>query len=281
MSRNEEERNPAPDVSRRDLLHDLISPWRRRGRKLLQIGGSSLVPPLLFWEAGFDAFCLERVLEVLQAAREENGQRVEYVLGQPDLLPFEDDSFEYAVLPDISALMASGTEDALFTIVAEAVRTASHGIILMSGNPLSPANWKRGKRCFWPWTLWMTARRAAPRGRLTLRGACRLPLAPGRIFRFYRERKGMNIHPCWCPQSLISPFPFGGVYGLRLDCFPLAGTPTGVLRVPGIRSYGKEAAMGSSGLGIEGTGCSALGHGSGEGEKASREEASQAFPGRG
>lgn len=71
MKKNEIRR---PDVGRRDLLHDLISPWRRRGRKLLQIGGSSLVPPLLFWEAGFDAFCLERVPEVLQAAREENGQ---------------------------------------------------------------------------------------------------------------------------------------------------------------------------------------------------------------
>ena len=155
MDRNEDGRDHAPDRARRELLHDLLSPWRRRGRRLLQIGGSPLVPPSLFWEAGFDAVCIESGPDILNAAREESGQVVEYTLGQPDSLPFEDDSFDYAVLPDSSSVVPSSVPRgaALRAVVAEAVRVASHGVIMVSANPLAPANWKRerGERGVWPW----------------------------------------------------------------------------------------------------------------------------------
>lgn len=274
MNRNEDSRLAASGCARRDLLHDLISPWRRRGRKLLQIGGSALVPPALAWEAGFDVFCLERDLSALNAARESSGQVVEYVLGQPDLLPFDNDSFDYAVLPDLPGLTlftASSGHDAghttehaegkdarntLRAIIEETVRVTSHGLILMSVNPLFPANWGRKSRGFWPWDLWLTARKAAPRCHVTLRSACRLPLI------FTRKKKpaqtgGVPSFPVCNSHSLLSPLPLGAVYGLRLEWTPLAGTPVGALRVPGLASYGKEAAVTSSGLNADSPDCTA------------------------
>lgn len=273
MNRNEGDRNGASGGIRRDLLHELISPWKRRGRKLLQIGGSPLVPPSLFWEAGFDAFCIEGDFAVLNAAREENGQIVEYFLGQPDLLPFDDDSFDYAVLPDLPSVAPSGVPaassahpappvsaappaDALRAVIAEGARVASHGVILMSGNPLFPANWGKARnvRGFWPWELWLTARRAAPGACMTLRSACGFPFAS---WAFWKKKPcarnrdsagpahpGCNSHS----RTLLSPLPLGAVYGLRLGWTPLAGTPVGALRVPGLGAYGSEAAVGSPGL---------------------------------
>lgn len=148
MDRNEDGRDHAPDRARRELLHDLLSPWRRRGRRLLQIGGSPLVPPSLFWEAGFDAVCIESGPDILNAAREESGQVVEYTLGQPDSLPFEDDSFDYAVLPDSSSVVPSSVPRgaALRAVVAEAVRVASHGVIMVSANPPGSGKLETGMR---------------------------------------------------------------------------------------------------------------------------------------
>lgn len=271
MNRNEDSRLAASGCARRALLHDLISPWRRRGRKLLQIGGSALVPPALAWEAGFDVFCLERDLSALNAARESSGQTVEYVLGQPDLLPFDDDSFDYAVLPDLPGLTSfaasSGcaverregkdARNTLRTIIDEAVRVTSHGLILMSGNPLFPANRGRKARGFWPWDLWLTVRKAAPRSHVTLRSVCGLP--------FMFKRKNLSAQtpgiassfPGCSSRSLLIPLPLGAVYGLRLAWTPLTGTPVGTLRVPGLASYGKEAAVTSSGLNADTPDCAA------------------------
>ena len=256
MDRNEDGRDHAPDRARRELLHDLLSPWRRRGRRLLQIGGSPLVPPSLFWEAGFDAVCIESGPDILNAAREESGQVVEYTLGQPDSLPFEDDSFDYAVLPDSSSVLPSSVPRgaALRAVVAEAVRVASHGVIMVSANPLAPANWKRerGERGVWPWDLWLAARRAAPGCRVTLRGVCRVPLMSGRQRTPAPETSlpsGRNA------RFLTGPLPLGAAYGLRIGWTPLAGTPVGALRVPGLAARPREAAMSSSGLAADGAAC--------------------------
>ncbi len=260
MNRNEDSRNTASDCVRRDLLHDLVSPWRRRGRKLLQIGGSALVPPVLVWEAGFDAFCLERELSVLNAARESSGQVVEYFLGQPDLLPFDDDSFDYAVLPDMAVVVppvappgdagGKAAKDTLRAVIEEAVRVASHGVILMSGNPLFPANWRRERkrRGVWPWELWLTARKVMPQCHVTLRSACGLPFMLTRKKTSGQTVGGASPFPGCNSRSLLCPLPLGSVYGLRLAWTPLAGTPVGALRVPGLGSYGKEAAITSPGL---------------------------------
>ena len=269
MNRNEGSRNTASGCVRRDLLHDLISPWRRRGRKLLQIGGSALVPPALVWEAGFDAVCLETELSVLNEARESSGQVVEYFLGQPDLLPFDDDSFDYAVLPDLPAIVplavpsgeagGKAAKDALRAVIEEAVRVASHGIILMSGNPLFTANWRReGKmRGVWPWELWLTARKVVPQCHVTLRSACGLPLMFTRKKISAQTAGGALPFPGCNSHSLLSPLPLGAVYGLRLAWTPLAGTPVGALRVPCLSSYGKQAAVTSPGLSADSPDCTA------------------------
>lgn len=267
MNRNEDSRNTASGCVRRDLLHDLISPWRRRGRKLLQIGGSALVPPALVWEAGFDAVCLETELSVLNAARESSGQVVEYVLGQPDLLPFDDDSFDYAVLPDLPAIVplaspsgetgAKTAGDALRAVIEEAVRVASHGVILISGNPLFPMNWRRERKArgVWPWELWLTARKVVPQCHVTMRSAWGLPLMFRRKKISTQTAGGAPSFPGCNSHSLLSPLPLGAVYGLRLAWTPLAGTPVGGLRVPCLGSYGKQAAVTSPGLSADSPDC--------------------------
>ena len=131
---------------------------------------------------------------------------------------------------------------------------ASHGVIMVSANPLAPANWKRecGERGVWPWDLWLAARRAAPGCRVTLRGVCRVPLMSGRQRTPAPETSlpsGRNA------RFLTGPLPLGAAYGLRIGWTPLAGTPVGALRVPGLAARPREAAMSSSGLAADGAAC--------------------------
>lgn len=200
MDRNEDGRDHAPDRARRELLHDLLSPWRRRGRRLLQIGGSPLVPPSLFWEAGFDAVCIESGPDILNAAREESGQVVEYTLGQPDSLPFEDDSFDYAVLPDSSSVVPSsvprggGAPGRCRGGRARGLARGHHGERQSSGSGKLETGMRRARGL----ALGSVAgsRRAAPGCRVTLRGVCG--------FLSCREDKG---HPRRRPPFLPAATP--------------------------------------------------------------------------
>ena len=91
----EAERADFVDEQRRRLLQRLLAPWRRRGSTLLQVGlGGGLLPDF-FWESGFDVAALDADPATLEAAREATGPRVDYALGKPDYLPFDDGRFDH------------------------------------------------------------------------------------------------------------------------------------------------------------------------------------------
>lgn len=127
----EEERARFVEEQRRKLLYHLLSPWRRRGATLLQVGLRGALWPDFFWEAGFDVAALEADPAALEAARDITGPRVEYHVGQPDYLPFDDGRFDHVVLAHLGLTprMALG----------EALRVASRGVIVLEWNRLSLA----------------------------------------------------------------------------------------------------------------------------------------------
>ena len=232
--------------ARQKVLHQLISGWKRRGSSLLQIGLNAGFSPEFFWEAGFDVTALDRSPACLSAARRQTGDRVEYVCGSAEALPFDNAAFDYAVL--VHHGLARKTDGTGENVLDEALRVASRGIIIMEWNRFSLAGIPQSAHDHWeapeddgacavcgddargirPWELYAMVRRACPGRRISLVSA--LPLwestwpdgSPGMLAALRRAAAPVNLAPV--------PLPFGALIGMRVDWAPVPLTPIGMLK---------------------------------------------------
>ena len=109
------------------LFQDLLSAWPRRGHTMLHVGCGKDCFLHMFWEDGFDVTGLESDSRLLSELRSRLGSRIEFQLGQYDCLPYDDESFDYVVLPWALNLEPSARRGA---VLAEAVRVAGKGVLL-------------------------------------------------------------------------------------------------------------------------------------------------------
>ncbi|WP_295640620.1 class I SAM-dependent methyltransferase [uncultured Mailhella sp.] len=231
--------------ARQKVLHQLISGWKRRGSSLLQVGLNAGFSPEFFWEAGFDVTALDRSPACLSAARQQTGDRVAYQCGSPEALPFDDGFFDYAVLihHGISSLPRNKGEN----VLAEALRVAARGIIIMEWNRCSLAGVPQSALAHWetpqddacavcsepplgvkPWELYAMVHRACPGRRISMVSA--LPLwealwpdgSPGPLASLRRAVAPLNLAPL--------PGPLGALMALKLDWAPIPLTPIGMLK---------------------------------------------------
>lgn len=231
--------------ARQRVLHQLISGWKRRGSTLLQIGLNAGFSPEFFWEAGFDVTALDRSAACLAAAREQTGPRVEYVCGSPDLLPFDDRFFDYAVLMHHG--LAPKGDGSGRQRLEEALRVAARGIIILEWNSFSLAGVPRSPHAHWtapdetdcsaceeavrgvkPWELYAMVRRACPGSSLSFVSALLLGEstwpdgAPGFMASLCRAAAPLNL--------ALLPLPVGALVGLKVDWDAVPLTPIGMLK---------------------------------------------------
>lgn len=231
--------------ARQRVLDRLLSGWRRRGSSLLHIGLNGGLSPECFWDAGFDVTALDRSLEKLAFWREKTGPKVEHVCGSPELLPFGDGEFDYAVLVHHglkrrkAAGMGAGFSDGIPAELSEALRVAARGIIVLEWNRFSlggvpvfeqEAGGGESTGGVLPWGLWTLLGRACPgRGRHLVSSLplwqCTWPCGD-------EERGAASaLRKFFSPlNSTPSPLPFGAVLGVRVDWNSVPLTPAGVLR---------------------------------------------------
>ena len=232
--------------ARQKVLHQLISGWKRRGSSLLQVGLNAGFSPEFFWEAGFDVTALDRSPACLSAARQQTGDRVEYLCGSAEALPFDDGFFDYAVLVHHGLTSLPGKQGE--NMLSEALRVAACGIIIMEWNLFSLAGVPQSARAHWetpqdelacsvcsdsplgvkPWDLYAMVRRACPGRRISTVSA--LPLwegswpdgSPGPLASLRRAAAPLNLAPL--------PVPFGALLALKIDWAPVPLTPIGMLK---------------------------------------------------
>lgn len=232
--------------ARQRVLESLLSGWRRRGSSLLHIGLNGGLSPECFWEAGFDVTALDRSPEKLVLWREQTGPKVEYACSNPELLPFGDGEFDYAVLVHQglkrrkAAGIGAGFSDGIPAELAEALRVAARGIIILEWNRFSlggvpvleqeAGKGEAPERGVLPWELWSLLGHACPGRRRHLASVLPLWQASwptgedgGRVRSFLRSFfSPLNITP--------AALPFGSVLGVRVDWNSVPLTPAGVLR---------------------------------------------------
>ena len=226
--------------ARQRMLDHLLAGWRRRGSSLLHIGLNGELSPETFWEAGFDVTALDRSPERLSLFREKTGPKVEYSCGNPELLPFGDGEFDYAVLVHHGlkkrkrAGIGAGFAADMPAELSEALRVASRGVIIIEWNRFSlawPPFQEKGAEeegGVLPWELCSLVRRACPERRRHLVSV--LPLWRGT---WPSENTGPIALLCKALIPLnITPvaLPFGAVLGMRVDWKSLPLTPADVLR---------------------------------------------------
>lgn len=230
--------------ARQKVLHQLISGWKRRGSSLLQVGLNAGFSPEFFWEAGFDVTALDRSPACLSAARQQTGDRVEYLCGSAEALPFDDGFFDYAVL--VHHGLAPTMEGR--AVLNEALRVAARGIIIMEWNRFSLAGVPKSAHEHWevpaddsacavcgepprgakPWDLYAMVRRACPGRCISLVSSLMLGETtwpdgtPGMLASLRRAVSPVNL--------ITLPLPFGALMGMRVDWAPVPLTPIGMLK---------------------------------------------------
>ena len=220
------------------LAQHLSADWPRRGRSLLEIGCADGRMLEILWTLGFDISGLESDPDSAALARALLGGRADIQIGAYDHLPYEDDSFDYAVLvkvfeqhPDVDALLR------------EAGRVATRGILLIFPNAWSlawaAARLSRKKQpllpAYNPFVILRGLRRICPGCGFKLRSI--LPYPPG----------AWNMRSLWrCGNNKLLPLPLGAFVGIRLDLepqTPLTGLP---LRVGAARMTVSDASAAAS-----------------------------------
>lgn len=207
------------------LLQKMLSAWPRRGHSLLEVGCGTGRFLEFFWENGFDATGCDRSPAMLEVCRERLGSRVDLHLGAADLLPFDDNSFDYAAVITVLEYM-----DDPSTAMAEALRVAAKGVILGFLNRWSLYYLCKGLP--WPsragilhrlrwrswWSYHLLARSLQPGCATAIGTTLSGPPCTWRA----------NMLCCWC-NSVPRFLPIGGFGVLRIDLRTLrAGTPLGL-----------------------------------------------------
>lgn len=195
------------------LFQRLVSDWPRRGHTLLDVGCGPGVFLEMFWEYGFDVTGLDTSQAGVDMARERLGHRADFRIGQPDFLPFEDESVDYVALISVLEYVADPK-----AVLAEALRVAARGVLLGFMNRWSFYGLMDGPP--WPWT-----RARSRHGRW---------LSPWRVAGMVRELSpGARVRTrtvlCGPPRSWQEntlggrlntpelPLPIGAFAGLRVD----------------------------------------------------------------
>ncbi len=190
------------------LFQDLLSGWPRRGHTMLHVGCGKDCFLRMFWEDGFDVTGLESDPYLFRALCERLGSRIEFQLGQYDCLPYDDESFDYVVLPWVLNLEPSVRRRA---VLAEAIRVAGKGVLLgfvnswhISGNAglsrLASAFSLTPVAIFSLLKPWFSI--CVPTVRSVLAGP-------------YRSWRSGS---CWKPwNNAVSCLPFGAFVGVRFD----------------------------------------------------------------
>ena len=167
-----------------------------------------------------------------------------YACGSPELLPFGDGEFDYAVLAYHGlkrrkrvGLGAGLSGDGMPAELTEALRVASRGVIILEWNSFSLARvpsltvageGSAPERGVLPWELWALLGRACPERRRRLVSS--MPLwqgawpgdAQGFTDRLRRWLSPVNLTP--------TALPVGVLLGVRVDWNSVPLTPAGVLR---------------------------------------------------
>lgn len=133
------------------LLQSVLAGWPRRKRKLLEVGcGSGLFLEMLY-QMGFDVTGVDKDSEMLAVARKRLSNRAELHQANAEILPYEDNEFDYAFLWSVIEF----TQDPI-VMLKEAARVAEKGLLLGYLNknslyyhmnvrngdgPLSQGNW--------------------------------------------------------------------------------------------------------------------------------------------
>jgi len=219
------------------LLYRLLSPWRRRGSSMLQVGLGTGLMPDFFWEAGFEATGLDPSPEAVSRAAAHTGPRVDYTAGQPDHLPFDDASFDYV------ALVHQGLHRP--DVLNEALRVAARGVIVLEWNRFALTGPGRQAHTCWPWKLLWLAHRHCSGCRLDLRSVILCPPRlsgaeweeadrPG-VYTKSGERpraskNGGMREGVACVNRLVMPLPVGVLLGLRLEKSSLLPSSAGTVR---------------------------------------------------
>ena len=233
------------------LVQRMLTPWPRRGHKLLLLGvGAGYLLPLL-WEAGFDVTGVDNDPARIAQARQRMGDRVELAVGALDHTSYGGNSFDFVVIPPLPALSGApqGQREALATVLAEAVRLTARGLLAAFWNPCSLAGMGcshpdhplyplQEAVCWLPRGAYVRAlRELAPHGRLRGRSclctppalwAASAPDAPSRDFQpgsaaQIPPRAGLHTRIADALNTLVCPLPLGALGVLRADF--TAGTP--------------------------------------------------------
>lgn len=227
--------------ARQRVLDHLLSGWRRRGSSLLHIGLNGGLSPERFWEAGFDVTALDRSPEKLSFWSCQSGPKVEYACGSPELLPFGEGEFDYAVLVHQGLRKRKRTDlggvfsDGLPPELDEALRVAAKGVIVIEWNRFSLGrvpDVQEGSEepSVLPWELWSLLGQACPERRRHLVSClplwqCTWPChekKTGLASSLRKTLASFNLTP--------AALPFGAVLGVRVDWKSQPLTPAGVLR---------------------------------------------------
>ncbi len=196
------------------LLHNLISPWPRRGQKLLEVGCGTGLFLKMFWETGFDVTGMDLSPAMLDASRQRLGSRVDLHLGSADHLPFEDKSYDFVAILTVLEFV----EDPLVAL-QEAARVAKKGLIIsfLNRNSLyfleTGIQWPCSGKSLLRGTHWQTWRKlrqliveACDPRRMTLRS-----VLPGPMFT-WRE-----CQPFRWMNNYVLPLGIGSYCAARVD----------------------------------------------------------------
>ncbi|MBQ3892551.1 MAG: methyltransferase domain-containing protein [Mailhella sp.] len=239
--------------AQRVLLERAMSGWKAQGASLLVVGSSWELDPDWLWRRGFDVTIIDRAPDFSGMVRAAS-PKVACRLGAPDALPFENGSFDYAVLNHqlYASRDAVGRQD----ILQEALRVASRSILVLEWNRLLSGRLRSagaGKGvlpcpsgsalpCAYPWEMASLFRQCCPE-RKTSWLSTWLPgegLLPGKLLR-----------PV---QSACLSLPLGALIGVRLDWRSATGSALSLLdrakQSLRISAGGREEVLGN---GVQGT----------------------------
>lgn len=204
------------------LLSALLAGWPRRSSSMLvmEAGSADFIEKL--WEAGFDITGQDHDPDFLNQAKARMGSRAEFVLSSPEHLPFDDCSFDYAVIAGAYEFWASPE-----AVLEEINRLVCSGLIIIFPNA---------------WSLFALECRLREKAPLCA-SARPLLQSPRQIWQLSRRVFGKrrnawaSILPattatwknrpfCNALNALHCPLPLGAFAGLRIDFGPMyTGSP--------------------------------------------------------